>query len=443
MADPIVLPPQQHSQPSRKGKKAWRKNVNVTEVESGLEEVREEIIKGGIISEKPSSELFATDLIGSTTIKQKFKTAKLLKADEILARRSTLPSVDNKKRGPSNPNITDGVIEPSSKRHKKNGVSPKELERLRKIAYGGDTTHKDVVQTTDADYDPWSAPLVVSTSQFSFLEKKQEAKVPKTLKMAPMSLAKNGKAIPAVAKPEAGKSYNPTFADWNTVVERETAIAVSLEEKRLDDVRKEEELQERIRKAQEEEEKQNESAWESEWESEWEGIVSEREEESKNDGLVGKKLPKRKTQAERNKIKRRKVEEQRKVQEEKIRKREGQVGEAKALLKAFRAREKARAEKGALPESDTDDFSVAGEEIELRRRRLGKGAIPDAPLEVVLADELQESLRLLKPEGNLLKDRFRSMMLRGKVESRTPIWQHKKAKVTATEKWSYKDWKLK
>jgi nucleolar protein 53 len=41
-----VLPPHQPSQPSRKGKKAWRKNVDLTEVESGVEQVREEIIKG-------------------------------------------------------------------------------------------------------------------------------------------------------------------------------------------------------------------------------------------------------------------------------------------------------------------------------------------------------------------------------------------------------------
>ena len=38
--------PQQYKQPSRKGKKAWRKNVNVTEVERGLEDVNEQIIKG-------------------------------------------------------------------------------------------------------------------------------------------------------------------------------------------------------------------------------------------------------------------------------------------------------------------------------------------------------------------------------------------------------------
>lgn len=38
--------PRQFSQPSRKGKKAWRKNVDVTEVQEGLENVREEEIQG-------------------------------------------------------------------------------------------------------------------------------------------------------------------------------------------------------------------------------------------------------------------------------------------------------------------------------------------------------------------------------------------------------------
>ena len=38
--------PKQHKQPSRKGKKAWRKHVDVSDVQTGLEEAREEIIKG-------------------------------------------------------------------------------------------------------------------------------------------------------------------------------------------------------------------------------------------------------------------------------------------------------------------------------------------------------------------------------------------------------------
>jgi hypothetical protein len=38
--------PQQHKQPSRKGKKAWRKNVDISEVQQGLEELNDQIIKG-------------------------------------------------------------------------------------------------------------------------------------------------------------------------------------------------------------------------------------------------------------------------------------------------------------------------------------------------------------------------------------------------------------
>ncbi|KAK5277064.1 hypothetical protein LTR16_010295, partial [Cryomyces antarcticus] len=69
--------------------------------------------------------------------------------------------------------------------------------------------------------------------------------------------------------------------------------------------------------------------------------------------------------------------------------------------------------------------------------------IPAPALELVLADELQDSLRRLRPEGNLLKDRYRNVLLNGKVESRRAITQPKMRKVTRTEKWTYKDWKLK
>ena len=40
--------PQQYNQPSRKGKKAWRKNVDVSEVDLGLEVTRKEIIAGWV-----------------------------------------------------------------------------------------------------------------------------------------------------------------------------------------------------------------------------------------------------------------------------------------------------------------------------------------------------------------------------------------------------------
>ena len=42
--------PHQHKQPSRKGKKAWRKHVDVSDVQAGLEQVRDEVIKGLVLA---------------------------------------------------------------------------------------------------------------------------------------------------------------------------------------------------------------------------------------------------------------------------------------------------------------------------------------------------------------------------------------------------------
>ena len=38
----VLGAPSQHNQPSRKGKKSWRKNVDIREVEQGLEGLRQE-----------------------------------------------------------------------------------------------------------------------------------------------------------------------------------------------------------------------------------------------------------------------------------------------------------------------------------------------------------------------------------------------------------------
>lgn len=63
-------------------------------------------------------------------------------------------------------------------------------------------------------------------------------------------------------------------------------------------------------------------------------------------------------------------------------------------------------------------------------------------MELVLPDELQDSLRLLKPEGNLLDDRFRTLIVQGRLESRMPVSQAKKAKRKVTEKWMSKDFQV-
>lgn len=51
----------------------------------------------------------------------------------------------------------------------------------------------------------------------------------------------------------------------------------------------------------------------------------------------------------------------------------------------------------------------------------GKHVVKEGDVDVQLGEDLPESLRELKPEGNLWRDRWGSMVVRGKVEPRVPV----------------------
>ncbi|KAF6229312.1 hypothetical protein HO133_007428 [Letharia lupina] len=420
--------PQQHKQPSRKGKKAWRKNVDVTDVQAGLEDVRQEVIKGGIIAEKPSDSLFTLDTKGSEAIQKSYnKIHKPLKADQILAERSATPAIDGRKRSA----VTDGVLQPSTKRTK-NSVSSREYERLREVAYGSQTV-KDIIKNDGVpDHDPWAVKRSEADEQdpkFSYLDKTKPIKAPTTLKEAPVSLIAGSRNVPAVTAPKSGTSYNPTFQEWDALLVAEGQREVEAEKKRRREAELEQKRLDRIAAAETEREidiqTEDESAWEG-FESDYEG--AER---------LKKRRPERKTPAERNKVKRRKEAERREKWEKQMKEREKQQRRIGEIARQMKNEAKARAlVKAELEKPEDVDDRV------LRRRRFGKDALPEPPLELILPEELQDSLRLLKPEGNLLKDRFRNILVSGKMETRKPIQQPKKKRVSYTEKWSYKDWDL-
>ena len=83
--------------------------------------------------------------------------------------------------------------------------------------------------------------------------------------------------------------------------------------------------------------------------------------------------------------------------------------------------------------------STPREQRVTRQKRVKE--LPTAPLEVQLSDELAESLRLLKPEGNLFRDRYRSLVERGIVEPRfAPNKRGRKYPLKYVEKYDYKHW---
>jgi nucleolar protein 53 len=312
-------------------------------------------VRSGVIAEKTSDELFAVDTIGSADIqKEVSKRHKPLKVDQILAQRSAVPAVPSRKR------LSE--IDNEGKR-KKAKVSGKEYDRLRQIAYGGDQVNKNVVEIGgDAEYDPWAVQEVKKDPQFSFLEAKKPKREPATLKHAPISQAKSGKAIPALPKPTGGKSYNPKFEDWQNELMRESDKAVEAEKLRLEEAREEAERMERAAV-----ETESDSGEESVWESEWEGFSGD------EDKKIKTKRPERKSLSERNKIKRRKEAERLARHEKKMKAKEQQVLEIKKLAKSVEAKEKARAavkealENKTLALLESDD--EAGEE-ELKKKPL-------------------------------------------------------------------------
>lgn len=451
---PVIQPPvgdtttapQQRSQPSRKGKKAWRKNVDVSDVEKGLADLNEEIIRGGVIREKPSEELFTLDVARDPKVpkKQPKSAPKQLKADQIINKRSHVPAVSMRKRPADK--TTDGLV--PTKRIRSDWVSHKELARLKRMADG---QHESTLATRDASYDVWGAPATAiaqseakdADPESGFLPpQKTTIKAPKSLKQEPVSLLANGKQVRAVQKPTGGYSYNPAFTDYEKRLEEESRKAFETEKKRIEAEEAERLRKEAAAKSAAEAEAAEARADLSEWEedSEWEGFQSGVEDDDKTRRA---KRPARKTQAQRNRALRRKEEER--------------LAKQKAAIKAQRTQEqriadiakevdeRAAKDKQLVLADDGDDSSSDDADVDdnnLRRRQLGKYKLPERDLELVLPDELQESLRLLKPEGNLLKDRYRSMLVRGKVESRRHIPFKRKAKRKLTEKWTHKDFVL-
>lgn len=388
-----------------------------------------------MIAEKESSELFTLDVEGDAALPKRFPKhiKKGLKADEIIAQRSAVPAVQMRKR--AGEKTTDGIL--PVKRQRTEYVTHKELARLKKVADG---QHESTVAVVDAEYDVWAEPKKDPevAEQYSFLPpvvEKKTVKKPKTMEQQPISLAASGKPIPAIPKPKGGHSYNPAFSDYQDRLIEESEKAVEAERKRLEALEAERLKLEAAARSAAEAEAAEARADLSEWEddSAWEGFESAGEELS-----VKAKRPRRKTQAERNRIKRRKEEERKAKHEAAMKQKHAQAERIKQI--ALEVAEKERAL--ALEKVEMSDASEEGDDVELRRKQLGKIRLPEKDLELVLPDELQDSLRLLKPEGNLLKDRYRNMLVRGKMEARRKIPYRKQAKTKITEKWTYKDFSL-
>lgn len=169
------------------------------------------------------------------------------------------------------------------------------------------------------------------------------------------------------------------------------------------------------------------------------GVDSDEESEEDEEPALVKKPTKRKTQAQRNKAKRAKEAAQAQKDEARRKKLEKAIPGAKSMGKSVEARQKAIEEAKRLRQLAKEKRERAGY---AGGEKVGKFRVPEQAVPVQLGEDLAESLRQVKPEGNMFKDRFLALQRRALVEPRVPHLPKKRTlKVKEYEKHAYKRFK--
>lgn len=406
-------------QKSRKGPKAWRKNIDIAQVEKGIEDLREAQRKGGLVEERTNDALFSIDVKGDNSIKRRERLAKPLKTDEILAQRSAIAPVGNLAHKTSK--LGDGIIH----KKKKGPLPPSELARLKKIAMRSGQAQTGATALASAKIQPekaynvWDAKEEEPKSEWVAPVKAK--KPPVTYRLPPTTLLADGTTASAVELPDPGQSYNPPIDAWNALLEKKAQIELERQqanEKTSVKSRAAQAVDERFIPIDETAAKDNEDE-------------SESEQEGKSESRAVPARAQPKTTAQRNKEARR----LRQLEvEAAIRMRKAEKKAIASLDAMLRDTELAETEKAALIAKHKQTFA----EGQLRKRKFGRHAMPAAQLDVQLSDELAESLRTLKPASNNFTDRYQSMLKRGLVEARVPFSRSRKFELLKQEKFSHK-----
>ncbi|KAF9112129.1 hypothetical protein BGX27_003942 [Mortierella sp. AM989] len=425
---------------SRKGKKAWRKNVDITDVEQNLDELRvEERTTGGKVHQQSNDTLFTMDTKGDGKARKDLLKDRPLKMDEILAERSKIPAVGGRKKASS----TVLPIVPSAKKDSK--ISKAEKAKLLKMIKKkvsnslfanvkkplGRSGMTDAVKASGR-FDVWGADTQEQEESEEESEDFVSEIVAKVAVKAPKSFKQKQKVIlPHVKEAHPGASYNPTMLDHQGLLrlahneelriihDREKVDAKLAYPKELDDmVAFDDQTGGLLEDSGDEDEEEEEE---------------EDEEDVGEDGTVKPKKQKgKKSITERNRLARAAETAKREAEIKRNKELLKQTNKVKEIMKSVEEEEAETERKRLENEKKKEDKERAG------MKRVGRFNIPKERIHVQLQDELAESLRELKPEGSVMKDRFQSFVERNLIEPRVPVAKRRRYRLKTYEKHSYK-----
>jgi nucleolar protein 53 len=420
--------PSQLAQSSRKGKKAWRKNIDIQPVEQGLESLRsEERVIGSTLHKQTDDQLFVVDTKGDDKVRKslpRYSKAELT-STKILSQRSAIPAVFSRP--------TKDSLASRSK------VSRADKERLLRIAkrprkgpfnavmdhteFGAGSALIDVSAAVkhSGSYDPWTVEEVEEVADGLEYTKKPKIKRPE------LSHPRDVIEVPAVLEPHQGSSYNPPAAAHDELIME----ACRLERRRQEEADRLAEVRRKVADARALATGVTEGLPLGMTLDE---IPTDGEPIIQHDAVVPKKPSTRKTKQQRAKALRLR-EEKRALAEKAARKK---MLATITMVKSLRS----TAEKVGQQQNQARLARQLALKMKLRKglagQRLGKYKVPENEIEVQTGEDLSENLRTLKPEGNLFRDRFRSMQQRALIEPRVPILPTKRAKLKEFEKHAWK-----
>lgn len=452
--------PATYKQSSRKGKKAWRKNIDVEDIERNLQEQAQNEINYGVknVESLKDESLFELDTEGDDRLEKltkKSQHGKVTKSKDILNKinqQSKVPALKTYNKNTANKDKIQGVEKKKIKKLmqlagrslKADDKANAHMERKgglvkgsKKDLWGDEGANKELktpsgfltLKQKDFDFIKNLPKTLLKQSLTSFSKGTVQ---PESMKKAPIEVFKFEDAVVNDAK-----SYNPDMKKWEEFFQKEY-----LSEKEKDDKRKMiEEYKLKIQHLMDTLD-DNEIADSSDDEEEEEDVDDE-EDNSENKfklSINPAVQNKKKNRTQRNKEKR--LKERLSL--------ESEIKEVKKQLKELEKviiTEEKELENGNN-ENKQQDIKKLPSSLEIiekrvqKKRKLGtKQQIMEPLLEIKFKDEMNGSLRKLKPEGSLLYDSMIKLQSKGVIETRGVFRKGRKPKRKVTDKWTYKDFK--
>ncbi|XP_039679221.1 ribosome biogenesis protein NOP53 isoform X2 [Perca fluviatilis] len=416
-------------------KKNWNKHSDINDVTEFLEDVRhQERTIGGLLSEKSDDHLFFLDVGQPKKAEQKAepvdgkkrkgKAVRPLRIDLILQHDSLVPP----------PKDVLAYQQPNAKKLRRiaqkaeqlaaKGVVPRRQKQLLNRRPADRTVKKAVTEANNNPdreyYDIWGQESK-DTADPWYLQQTGKKRVKR-----PEKLNEKPSVLPAVEVIAPGGSYNPDFFSHQALLQEAHEVEVKKQ--------KEEDKIERQLAVN----KEHLATEETILREQVEGLVEEEnEEEAPNEEEEGVAVgaitvAEKKTERQRKKERAYKVKEQLRQANRYQNDKRQQLFQLRSIKTSIKQEEQETKDK-------QKQRKAKQEAQKAQPRRLGKLKFKAQDMEVQLSDELAGSLRQLKPEGSVLKDRFKSLQKRNLIEPRERAKFKRRLKQKYVEKRAFRE----